>query len=251
MRLALWISVCFALINFNANSQSQKQNNEKSLHVRGIAIMKQLPEIISVAINIKVDANEYNDCHDKLMSTEQKALEIFINSGIDKKMITTNELRVSQNNVYKNGAVEKVGYNGYASFIIETNYSVDFTKKLLTGLKNDVIAFTYTITFKLSEKQKELLRKEAISKAVNDAKEKALLIAESSKVTLGKIRSILYVDNFVFGSGDNDIVRENQMRSGVAFNSIDNAGGNVPAIEFNPREIRIVKAVDIDWLIDD
>ncbi len=251
MKLALWISLCFVLISLNVNGQSQKQNDEKILHVRGVAILKQLPELISVSINIKVEANEYKECHDKLMSAEQKAKEIFINNGIDQSLIKTNGFRVSQNNVYKNGAVEKIVYNGSASFLIETVYTLEFTKKLLSALQTDSMPFSYSIAFNLSEKQKELLRKEAISKAVDDAREKALLIAESSKVTIGKIISITYVDSFVSAGGNNDIVREYQSRSGAAFNYVGNERGNVPKIEFNPKEISIVKAVDIEWEIND
>lgn len=251
MRLALLINLCITLISLNVSGQSQMQNNEKILHVRGVAILKQLPELIYVAINIKVEANEYNDCHDRLITEEQKAKEIFINNGIDKNLIKTNEFRVSQSNVYKNGAVEKVVFVGNASFIIETAYSVEFTKKLLSGLKTDLMSFSYNISFKLSEKQKELLRKEAISKAIDDAREKAVLIAESSKVTLGKIKSINYTDSYVPAAGDNDIVREYQSRSEAAFYSVGYGASNAPTIEFNPKEIRIVKAVEIEWQIND
>ena len=102
MKLALWINLCLVLISFNGNSQSQKQNDEKILHIRGVAILKQLPELISVSINIKVETNEYSDCHDKLISAEKKLKEIFIKNGIDKNLIKTNVFRVSQNNIYKN-----------------------------------------------------------------------------------------------------------------------------------------------------
>lgn len=253
MRLAMLINLCIALISTNVTGQIQRQNDEKILHIKGVAILRQLPEIISVAINIKIESTEYGDCHDKLMTAEQKTKEIFINSGIDKSLIKTNEFRVSQSNVYKNGTVEKVGFVGNASFIIETVYSVDFTKKLLSGLKTDLMS-SYNIAFKLSEKQKELLRKEAISKAIDDAREKAVLIAESSKVTLGKIKSINYTDSYVPAAGDNDIVREYQSRSAIGFASFNKVGDDrsyAPTIDFNPREIKIVKAVDVEWQIND
>ena len=38
---------------------------------------------------------------------------------------------------------------------------------------------------------------------------------------------------------------------GTDFNSVGSAGGDPTVVEFNPREISIVKAVEIEWQIND
>lgn len=251
MKNALLTSLCLVLMTLGAVGQVITQDGAGSLRVRGIAIMRQMPELISASVSIKVEANDYNVCHNKVMATLQKAKDIFINQGIDKELIKTNEIRVSESKVYKNGEEIKVGFTGNISFIIESVYSVEFTKKLLSGLKNDSMAFKYNIIFKLSEVQKDLLRKKAISMAITDAKEKADLIVASSKVRLIRINSIAYKDdNYSSAGNDSDVVREYAMSSNEPF-YIRGIGSNIPTIDFNPREIKIVKAVEIEWLIRD
>lgn len=252
MKSASMVFLCFALISFNANGQAATQNGERTLRIKGIAILKQTPEIISAAINLKIESKEYNVCNDKLMMTQQKAREIFINKGIDKNLIRTNEIRVTESKVYKNGEEVKLGFVGSVSLIIESVYSAEFTRKLMSGLKTDSLAFNYNIAFKLSELQKESLRKKAISRAIEDAQEKALLIAESSKVKLVKINSIIYRDDSYVSSGanDNDIIKEFSWNSNEVF-YLRGASVNNPTIDFNPKEIRIVKAVEMEWIITD
>jgi len=251
MKNALLTSLCLVMTIFGALGQVITQDGAGTLRVRGIAIMRQLPDLISASISIKVEATEYNGCHEKVMATLQKAREIFMQQGIGKDLIKTNEIRVSENKVYKNGEELKIGFTGTVSIIIESVYSVEFTKKLLSGLKSDSMAFNYNIIFKLSEVQKNLLRKKAISMAIEDAKEKADLIAASSKVRLVRISSIAYKDdNYSSAGNDSDVVREYAMSSNEPF-YIRGIGSNIPTIDFNPREIKIVKAVEIEWLIRD
>jgi len=236
------------LISFSANGQSEIQNADNTLIVKGIAILKQTPEIICATINIKIESKEYNDCQDKIMTALQKAKSIFMNSGIDKDLIKTNEIGVSENRDFRNGEFIITGFTGNVSLIIESVYSINFTKKLLAALKHDSLSVYYNIGFKLSETQKSLLRQKAISMAIDDAKEKAKSIAESSNVRLVKINSIIYKDDdYAARNGDKDIIKEDVWISQNI--SIRGTGNNSPALDFNPKEIGIQKSVQIEWTI--
>jgi uncharacterized protein YggE len=252
MRPVFWMFLCFTLA-LNVNGQNQVQNNERTIHVKGVAILKQIPELISVTINLKTESKDYGNCHDKLMATLRNAKEIFSNNGINKDLVKTNEFRVSENKTYKNGEEIKLGFIGSVSLSIDTIYSVEFTKKLLPALRTDSISLSYSILFKLSESQKDILRKKAISQAIHDAMGKALLMAESAQVRLDKIKSIVYKDdNFVSAANDNDLIKEyswNQdvLIRGVGYGTLN----NTQTKDFNPKEIKIVKAVEIEYSIKD
>ncbi|HET6556297.1 MAG TPA: SIMPL domain-containing protein [Prolixibacteraceae bacterium] len=247
MRFILSICLSFVLISFNTNGQSNIQNNN-TLIVKGVAILKQTPEIIYATINIKIESKEYNDCQDKVMTALQKAKSTFINSGIEKDLIKTNEIGVSENREFKDGEFVKTGFTGNVSLIIESVYSIDFTQKLLTALKNDSLSVYYNIGFKLSETQKTLLRQKSISMAIEDAKEKARSIAESSNVYLIKINSIVYKDDdYAARNSDKDIIKEDIWISQDI--RIRGTGNNSPTIDFNPNEIGIQKSVQIEWTI--
>lgn len=252
MRFILSICLSFVLISFNANGQSNIQNADNTLLVKGVAILKQTPEIIYATINIKIESKEYNDCQDKVMTALQKAKSIFIKSGIDKDLIKTNEIGVSEKTELKNNEFIKSGFIGNVSLIIESTYSVDFTNKLLKALKNDSLSIYYNIGFKLSETQKASLRQKAISMAIDDAKEKATSIAESSNVKLIKINSIVYKDDdYASRNSDRDIIKEDVwIARDISIRGYSgSAGSNNPTLDFNPTEIGIQKSVQIEWII--
>jgi uncharacterized protein YggE len=215
--------------------------------VKGIAILKQIPEIISATINIKVESPEYNDCQDKVMTALQKTKSVFASYNIDKEIIKTNEIGVSEKRDVINGKIENTGFIGNVSLIIESPYSTDFTRNLLAALKKDSLSINYNISFKLSEAQKVLLRQKAINMAIDDAKEKAISIAKSSNVKLIKINSIVYRDDDYAWNRDIDIIKEDIWISQDGFVTIRGNSSGTPTIDFNPKEIGILKTVLIEW----
>jgi uncharacterized protein YggE len=185
------------------------------------------------------------------MTKLEKAKSAFINCNIDKALIKTNEIGISQERETTDGKSFSIKYNGNISLIIESPYSTDFTRNLLAALKKDSLSLNYNISFKLSESQKALLRQKAISMAIDDAKEKAKSIAESSNVKLIRINSISYLDDVVAWGRDWDIKKEDFLPSQNVFVTVGEGRSNKPALDFNPREIGIVKTVEIEWIISD
>lgn len=248
MRFILSICLGIVLMSFNANGQIKIQNNDNSLLVKGVAIIKETPEIIYATINIKIESEEYRDCHNKVMIALQKAKLNFLNSGINKDLIKTNGIGVAEKIDYTRMGKVRTGFIGQVSFKVESIYTVEFTQKLLQAIKSDSLAVNNSIGFKLSESQKTKLRQKAIKMAIDDAKEKAESIAESSNVELRKINSIVYMDDNFFRRGiDQDIIKE-EVRNlqGVMIGGL---GKRSPTIDFNPKEISIQKSVQIEWKI--
>lgn len=86
--------------------------------------------------------------------------------------------------------------------------------------------------------------------AIEDAKEKAKSIAESSNVYLIKINSIVYKDDdYAARNSDKDIIKEDVWISQDIRIRGSGAGNNTPTIDFNPNEIGIQKSVQIEWTI--
>ena len=240
----------FVLMLFNANGQSKTSTDDNTLIVKGVAVLRQIPDVIYVTLNIRIESIDYNDCQDKVLTALQKSKSIFINSGIDKDLIKTNEIGVSEKSEFKNGESIKTGFIGNVSINIESEYTNEFTQKLMKALKNDSLSIYYSIGFKLSESQKALLRQKAISNAINDAKEKAKLIAESTNTKLISISTITYKgDDYAGRNGDNDIIREdNWISKNIVIRGV---GSSSPTIDFNPKEIGIQKSVEIIWTISE
>jgi len=192
-----FLLIIFGLVflMINGYGQGKISTVDHTLTVKGVAILKQTPDIIYATINIKIESKEYNDCQDKVITALQKAHSYFINNDISKDLIRTNEIGVSEDREYKNGEYVGKGFIGNISLTIESDYTIEFTQKLLAAFKNDSLSVYYNIGFKLSEKLKAELRQKAVAMAIADANEKARTIAETSNIQLIKINSIVYKDD--------------------------------------------------------
>lgn len=227
------------------------QAKDQTLLVKGTAVLKQMPEIIYASVNVKSEAQDYSDCQNKLLYKMEKVKFSLLKQNIGSDLIKTNEITISERKEYINGKPVNTGFVGNISLIIESPYSTEISNKLLIAFKNDSLKLNYSIGFRLSEVQKSQLRQQAITRAIDDAKEKASLIAKSTNIKLIKINSITYLDDDLTFIRDRDIIREEVRRSQDAFVAVRGDNSNTPNIDFNPKEIGIIKSVRIEWTISD
>jgi uncharacterized protein len=227
------------------------QTKDNTMVVKGTAILKQIPEILSASIVIKSESLDYSECQNNLLAKVEKVKTSLIKQNISNDIIKTNEFQISEKDEYQDGKTFQTGFKGSLSLIIETNYSPDLTKKLISAFKIDSVTLDYSIDFKLSEQQKSKLRQEAIKLSVEDAKEKAILLAKSSNVKLLKINSITYLDDELSWAQDRDIIKERTDYLSNVFLAVEVGQPENLSINFNPQEIGIIKSVQIDWVIED
>ena len=225
------------------------QLKDNTLLVKGTAILKQIPEIIYASVNVKSESENYSDCQNKLLAKMDKVRSSILKQNISNDLIKTNEMTINERQEFINGKTTKTGFNGNISLIIESPYSSEISKKLLTAFTTDSLVLNYSIGFKLSENQKSQLRQLAIAKAVEDAKERAYLIAKSSNVKLIKINSITYLDDEITYNRDNDIIKTEIRPTQEVFVTIRGSNSNTPNIDFNPKEIGIIKSIRMEWTI--
>lgn len=227
------------------------QTKDHTLLVKGSAIIKQIPEQILVSINVKSESRDYSDCQDQLLTKMEKVKSALLKQKINKDLIKTNEITINERKEFLNGKTVNTGFIGSISVIIESPWSNDISNKLLTALKSDSLGLNYTVGFRLSEAQKSQLRQQAITLAIEDAKEKASLIANSSDIKLLNINSITWLDDDISYLRDRDIIKEVVRPSQEPFLSIRGTETDAPNIDFNPKEIGIIKSVRIEWIIQE
>jgi uncharacterized protein len=227
------------------------QAKDNTLLVKGTAILKQMPEIIYASVNVKAESQNYADCQNKLMAKMERTRASLLKHEISSDLIKTNGITINEKQEYIGGRMTKTGYAGTISLTVESQYSPELAKKLLAAFTSDSLVLNYSIAFRLSEKQKSLLRQLAITQAVDDAKEKASVIAASSRIKLVRLNSITYLDDETAFVRENDIVREEIRTAPEAFVTIRGNEPDSPNIDFNPKEIGIVKSVRIEWTIEE
>lgn len=248
MRHSITLLMTLVLLSSYLSGQNNSTGRDNSLVVKGVAILKQTPGLLTARITVKVAAEKYNSCQDKLVRAIDQAKAVLLKRGIDKGIIRTNGLNVSEKRDYLSEGRYKTSYEGNSDITIEHDYSLEYSKKLLSALQNDSVNFLYNLDFVLSENQKKELRQKAIASAIADAKEKAGAIAEAANLRLVRIKTINYTDDDGGRYYESDLVQENILFSrDIAMSK----ASSTPAIDFNPKEIGIRKTVLVEWLIEE
>ena len=249
MRTILTILMALSLFSISLNAQFlTTPAKDNTLVVEGVAILKEIPKNIFVFITVKSESKDYSECQDMLLKRMEIVKSSILKQSISKDLLKTTEISINETKEYIDGKQEKIGFSGTITLTIETLFSPEFANKLLTALKIDLVE--YSVKFTLSEDQKTKLRHDAIIMAVEDAKEKAILLANSSNIKLNRINSITYLDERYVFYQDSDIVREEILPRQEVFMMAE-ASGNSTSIDFNPKEIGIYKSVQIEWKIDE
>jgi len=229
-----------------ANGQFQKQS-ENSLRVEGVFITKEKPEMIDFSIFIKNQSFDFKKCSDSLLIIIKNISDVLIENGLSKEKIRISEITVNENYEYESNLKTKNGFVGSARIEIQESFSTKFTELIFKSINSFNYEIGYSVTFSLSENQKEKLRKLSLEKAVEDANQKAEVIAKIGQIQLVRINRITLDETSGFGyRGDKyDLVMEEEMMP------ITRQEGFFRELNLNPEEISIVKSVLIEWIIKD
>jgi len=117
-------------------------------------------------------------------------------------------------------------------------YSNEQLTKIVDALKTDTLYFSYTISFQLSEKQKNEALKLVIEGAIKDAKNKAQIIANATNIRLVRIKDINYNHT---SSYSNDL--------SVAYCVVEDYEDKTSSFGLTPLPIEIKKSIDIIWVV--
>ncbi len=171
------------------------QSAEHTLEVAGKATIKELPQEIVFRIPLKILDSTYLGCSNRLAETLNNLKNDLSENGIQEQWIKTINYRISENMVYKDGQRKQDGYLGMVNISVEAEYSQELVNSVLKPI--NALELNYSINFSMSEAQKQRLTKIAMVNAVGDAKVKAEILSEATKVKLLSISKISYgIDNF-------------------------------------------------------
>ncbi len=236
----LLILAIFIFIPFIENAQGQIQS-DNSIMVEGLSITKEQPELIELSLDVNCKSHSFSSCSDSLMIIINSITKTLVKNGINKDLIHKSGISVTEDYKYISGKNVKVGFYGKSRIEISDLFSDEFKNAIFKSISDFQYEVKFNIQFSLSEVQKEKLRKNSLEEAINDAFEKAQIIAKQSQLELGNINKITVVDqnNRGYKGVSYDLVKENVspgMRS-EQYNST----------EFNPEPMAIIKRVVIEW----
>ncbi len=222
------------LISFSSYSQ-----DTPLIQVEGQARVSAIPKIVNVRIPVESHALEYQACVSKLTAKYnhlEKALE---KAGYDKKSLKNSGLSVNERYTYNGQKRIKDGYTGSMNIQIELEFSNEAMNDIIEILSAPEFDFGFSLSYQLSEKQKDELSSLALQEAVSDARMKAAVMAEAIDKDLGRV----ILMNYNTGSGSPMPIRYDSMMKAES--------GAVQDVSLNPTEIEISRSVILHYEISE
>nr|WP_321486529.1 SIMPL domain-containing protein [uncultured Draconibacterium sp.] len=238
------IILSLAIVFFTLGSFAQDKQGGL-ITVEGKSSIKLAPEDISFTVNFSVKDENYKQCAEMSVEKMDKVKKLFIKNGIDEELIKTNSFSIHEVQKY-DPELRKSVFDGYEANIpvtIRTKKDYEKNDKIFELIK-DNLQSSFSLNFALSEEQMETVKEKLIQLAVEDAKQKATIIAQSAEVDLGKIKSIQYGEPRMIGSFNTDM----ELMRAETMPLMNAAKADITSV-LSPDEIEMRTNIVIAWEI--
>nr|WP_320021672.1 SIMPL domain-containing protein [uncultured Draconibacterium sp.] len=238
------IILSLAIVFFTLGSFAQDKQGGL-ITVEGKSSIKLAPEDISFTVNFSVKDENYKQCAEMSVEKMDKVKKLFIKNGIDEELIKTNSFSIHEVQKY-DPELRKSVFDGYEANIpvtIRTKKDYEKNDKIFELIK-DNLQSSFSLNFALSEEQMETVKEKLIQLAVEDAKQKATVIAQSAEVDLGKIKSIQYGEPRMMGSFNTDM----ELMRAETMPLMNAAKADITSV-LSPDEIEMRTNIVIAWKI--
>nr|WP_319569700.1 SIMPL domain-containing protein [uncultured Draconibacterium sp.] len=238
------IILSLAILFFTLGSFAQDKQGGL-ITVEGKSSIKLAPEDISFTVNFSVKDENYKQCAEMSVEKMDKVKKLFIKNGIDEELIKTNSFSIHEVQKY-DPELRKSVFDGYEANIpvtIRTKKDYEKNDKIFELIK-DNLQSSFSLNFALSEEQMETVKEKLIQLAVEDAKQKATVIAQSAEVDLGKIKSIQYGEPRMMGSFNTNM----ELMRAETMPLMNAAKADITSV-LSPDEIEMRTNIVIAWEI--
>lgn len=212
----------------------------RTLRITGTGKLSVTPDTVTIDFPIEGLDYNYEQAVIKVNNAVNKLKEIISELGSDANQLKTNNFRVNRETRY-NKKLETYEFAGFSAKH-DMSLEVAFDNKLIHEILQKIVAsdidVDFRINFTVSDKKSAVDR--LISNAIEDAADKAKLIAKASGIALKEILSIDYAFSEVRFRSDFDMVYDtNEMLSDVS-----------SAPDITPSDINLSENVTITWRIE-
>ncbi|MBW3544611.1 MAG: SIMPL domain-containing protein [Bacteroidetes bacterium] len=184
--------VLSASAQINPISSSARNNEPGLLEVKGDGRLMVQPDQTIVLVQVQSSNSEAGRAVQVVTDRVEQLLRKLNDAGFRKDEIKTSQFFLSENNEWRDGNMIRNGYN--ASQTMEIKFGLDPRRmtRLTQVFADTQEGVTFQFSFGLSDKLRQQTKEELIRKALQDAREKASVIARSANIRLGSIRKIDY-----------------------------------------------------------
>jgi uncharacterized protein YggE len=233
------ILVLLSAISFSAIGQ---ETNRGTISVIGSSSGKYMPDIIRLSLTIRTESPTQKDA---ILQTDiqfDKMIKKLIEIGINVK-----DIKMKENNFGKKydcdiNAVPS--YYAYKRVIVDIPMDKEKFINLSDSISNfNIPELIFTYTFIISDAYEQIIQKELIQKAVDNAFEIAEIIAKQKNIKIGDIISIDYGDRY----SSRDYPLEMDDDFSISTSRVTNDSNIASEISF--REIKVNESIFIEVAI--
>lgn len=239
------ILLLFILIAFSTNIFSQ--TTTRQIITEGKSSVKLVPEELWFTVSLTARDSNYSKCADMAIEKINNIKKLFVKNGIDEKLIKANRYSIKKETRYDHKSRKSIfdGYKATIPITIRTKKEYEKNDKIFELIKNNLES-NFNLNFSLSDKQTKAVKEELIKLAVEDAKQKSVIIAQSAGIKLGKIKNIQYGEpNLIKGNPQPDL------RNSYKMVDLNTGAGSSITEALEPSEIEMQTNIIISWLIKD
>ena len=227
---------------FAQESQNPVPTPRAHLKVAGTGDMRVTPDQAVVSMTVKTTDMDFNKAVQKLNEKTDRLYKKLLNAGFQREEIKTSQLNVQENGQWRDGNYIDSGY--VATQNLELRFKRDHQRmaKLMDAFSAEKGAEAlFHFGFALSDDARQQAEEELIRRAIQDARNKAAVIAKTSGVKLGQISNIVY--------GQPDMRPVPMYEAAMMDMSMRSAKGQeMPNIEV--QEIEMQDTITIYWNIE-
>jgi len=152
--------------------------NQQTIEVEGQSELKVMPNQALVHINILEKALKASDASQKLNQTSNRIIDKLKEDNIPSYEVNASNYMVQINRIYGKGTSRDSGYVASQTLVVRIN---DIDRSLIQVMEalGTFQALNYNVGFQLSEELRKSKQDELLEMALEDARQKAMLIAHT------------------------------------------------------------------------
>lgn len=235
----LYFTTFCLLVVVHVFAQNQRP---QLIEVRGDASMQVPPDLAVISIHFSSHEMAFNKAVKSVNQKNASLLKQLEKLGFNRKEIKSNGFNAGKNSFYKNNELVDSGYIASQSIILEFKYDQQRLTQLVDAFTETTLDLNFQFDFILSDEKKAEVRSKLIELSIQNAHQRAAVIARQSNLALGNIHSIQYgyIDDYpLYGR-----VRYNDYAPVPLSSPNSNGGFN----DLNVQDILVSDEVLISWL---
>ncbi|MDR0751803.1 MAG: SIMPL domain-containing protein [Christensenellaceae bacterium] len=216
--------------------------NDAIISVKGLGEISLKPDVIVIKMHVIAINLDYAKMNSDAAISISHLKQCFSGIGFNKKCLKTINFRItSEYERIKNTSSEWedrfIGYKCQHDLVLEFEYDINKLEEVINAISESGVKPKYDIKF--SVKNQKQIKKKLINSAVNDAKNKAQIIASAAGVKLGDIVNINYSEEVL--NLFSPTTYDNSLRGARLMSEA--------SIDINPQEIQARDYIIIQWAI--